>query len=105
MNDGLTSQRHDNTGEPRTCNALTVDVEEYFHPTEVQTSVDPSRWDLLPSRIEEQTSAVLDLMARKNVKATFFILGWVAERRPNLVRKILRAGHEIGCHSYAHQLV
>jgi polysaccharide deacetylase family protein (PEP-CTERM system associated) len=105
MNAWRTTPLDSSNGEPGACNALTVDVEEYFHPTEVQASADPARWDLLPSRVEEQTHAVLDLMARKNVKATFFILGWVADRRPGLVRTILNAGHEIGCHSYSHQLV
>jgi polysaccharide deacetylase family protein (PEP-CTERM system associated) len=86
-------------------NSLTIDVEEYFHPTEVQTTVGPDDWDILPSRIEPQTEVVLTLLEEAGVQATFFILGWVAERRPALLRKIVAAGHEIGCHSYAHQLV
>ena len=86
-------------------NALTIDVEEYFHPTEVQRRLDPSRWETLSSRVCQQTSRVLELLEQRQVKATFFILGWVAERQPGLVRSIARAGHEIGCHSYAHQLV
>jgi polysaccharide deacetylase family protein (PEP-CTERM system associated) len=86
-------------------NSLTIDVEEYFHPTEVQRHLDPNRWDEYPSRVGAQTYRVLELLAKKEVKATFFILGWVAERQPELVRAIARAGHEIGCHSYAHQLV
>jgi polysaccharide deacetylase family protein (PEP-CTERM system associated) len=86
-------------------NILTIDVEESFHPTEVQTSVALSKWDLLPSRVEAQTDVVLGLLGDAGVKATFFILGWVAERRPALLRRIAAQGHEIGCHSYAHQLV
>jgi len=86
-------------------NLLTVDVEEYFHPTEVQDSLKQRDWDLLPSRIEQEISAVLELFSQKGVKATFFILGWVARRHPHLVRDIVDAGHEVGCHSYAHQLV
>jgi polysaccharide deacetylase family protein (PEP-CTERM system associated) len=86
-------------------NALTVDVEEYFHPTELQNSPDLKQWTLLPSRVEDQTKLVLDLLARHQTKATFFVLGWVAQHRPRIVRQILNAGHEIGCHSYAHELV
>ena len=84
-------------------NALSVDVEEYFHPTEVYAS--RAQWEKLPSRVEYQTSKILDLFERKGVKATFFILGWIAEKHPQVVRSIYSAGHEIGCHSYAHQLV
>ncbi|HLH41640.1 MAG TPA: XrtA system polysaccharide deacetylase [Bryobacteraceae bacterium] len=86
-------------------NALTVDVEEYFHPTEIQRSLPPEAWASLPSRVEAQTDWVLELLERHSARATFFVLGWVAERNPGLVRKIAAAGHEIGCHSYAHQLV
>jgi polysaccharide deacetylase family protein (PEP-CTERM system associated) len=86
-------------------NALTIDVEEYFHPAEVQRSVSMESWDSLPSRVEEQTDRILDLLDQHSVTATFFILGWVAEHHPAVVRKIVHAGHEIGCHSYAHQLV
>jgi polysaccharide deacetylase family protein (PEP-CTERM system associated) len=86
-------------------NILTIDVEEYFHPSEVQASVEQSQWDALPSRIERETEDVLMLLEENGVKATFFILGWVARRRPHLVRAIAKAGHEIGCHSYLHQLV
>ena len=86
-------------------NIMTVDVEEYFHPTEVAAFVAPGEWSSLPSRIERETFRVLDLLARHRARATFFILGWVAERNPKLVREIQAAGHEIGCHSYGHRLV
>jgi polysaccharide deacetylase family protein (PEP-CTERM system associated) len=86
-------------------NALTIDVEEYFHPSEIQLSVTEDQWESLPSRVEEQTRRVLELLSRRDVRATFFVLGWVAERHPGLVREILRGGHEVGCHSYAHRLV
>src|SRR5579871_5999122 len=86
-------------------NVLTVDVEEYFHPTEVQASTGPATWALLPSRLQGQVSRVLDILEEREVKATFFILGWVAERHPKIVQQIADAGHEIGCHSYAHQLI
>ena len=86
-------------------NALTIDVEEYFHPSEVQHYVRPEQWPELPSRVVGQTRQILDLLAEQQTKATFFVLGWVAERLPTLIRSIAEAGHEIGCHSYAHQLV
>lgn len=86
-------------------NALTIDVEEYFHPTEVQRTVPLESWKNLPSRVEDEILRVLDLLDAKDTKATFFILGWVAEHHPRAVRSILAGGHEIACHSYAHQLV
>jgi polysaccharide deacetylase family protein (PEP-CTERM system associated) len=85
-------------------NVLSVDVEEYFHPTEVQPSSDPGRWDH-PSRVAGQIGRILDVLEAKQVKATFFLLGWVAEHQPGMVRAIRAARHEIGCHSYAHRLV
>lgn len=86
-------------------NYLTIDVEEYFHPTEVQASVTERQWDTLPSRIERQTDSTLRLLGDGGVKATFFILGWVANRHPQVVQSIVEAGHDVGCHSYSHRLV
>src|SRR5215470_12483166 len=86
-------------------NALTIDLEEYFHPTEVQKFVHEADWSGLPSRLDYQTKQLIDLLQQRNTRATFFILGWVAERHPRLVRSIAEAGHDIACHSYAHQLV
>jgi polysaccharide deacetylase family protein (PEP-CTERM system associated) len=86
-------------------NILSVDLEDYFHPTEVGRTVDPSAWDSFTPRVDEAASIVLDILAEARVKATFFILGWVAARRPALVRRIAEAGHELGCHSYSHSLV
>jgi len=86
-------------------NVLSIDVEEYFHPSEVQTTVGRSRWSSLPSRVESSTKLLLDLLAAHQVKATFFVLGWIAERYPLLVRDIASQGHEIGCHSFEHQLI
>jgi polysaccharide deacetylase family protein (PEP-CTERM system associated) len=86
-------------------NALTVDVEEYFHPTEVQTAIDQRQWAALPSRIEGQLLEVLQLLDRRQTKATFFVLGWVAQRNPRAIQRIVAAGHEIGCHSHYHRLV
>ncbi len=86
-------------------NSLTIDVEEYFHPTEVQSVADPNRWPELPSRIERQVDRILEELQTANVRATFFILGWLAEHHPKVVRSVASAGHEIGCHSYWHGLV
>lgn len=86
-------------------NALTVDVEEYFHPTEIQLYVHNSSWLSLPSRIEQQIDRTLEMLDEYGVSATFFILGWIAEYHPRVVRRILAQGHELGCHSYGHQLV
>lgn len=86
-------------------NALTIDLEEYFHPTEVQQFIPQEQWASLPSRIEYQTERLLEILGRKNTHATFFVLGWVAEHHPALIRQIVTAGHEIGCHSYAHELI
>jgi hypothetical protein len=78
-------------------NALTIDVEEYFHPTEVQSTISQSDWDGLPSRVEAQVERILATTDNLKIKATFFVLGWVAERHPRVVRAIHAAGHEIGC--------
>lgn len=86
-------------------NALTVDVEEYFHATEIQNSIGEKSRASLPSRIEFQLHRTLSLLENRNVTATFLVLGWIAEHYPKLVREIAAAGHEIGCHSYAHRLV
>lgn len=86
-------------------NALTVDVEDYFHVTAFERVIDPAAWDRYPLRVTENTRRVLDLFDRHGVTGTFFVLGWVAEREPSLVREIRRRGHEIACHGYGHQLV
>ncbi|OHB76581.1 MAG: hypothetical protein A2Z34_00885 [Planctomycetes bacterium RBG_16_59_8] len=84
-------------------NALSIDVEEWFHLCRSERFVPASSWGRLESRVEAGTRAVLRILAEHNVRATFFILGYVAERHPNLVREIARAGHEIGTHGYWHR--
>jgi len=86
-------------------NTISVDVEEYFHPTEVEKYVHADQWTSLPSLVEPQTRRILDIFDRHLVKGTFFVLGWVAERQPALVREIAARGHEIACHSFWHRLV
>ena len=85
-------------------NALTVDVEDYFHVTAFDQVITPSDWERYPYRAGDNTRKVLDIFDKYSVKGTFFILGWVAERDPTLVREIERRGHEIACHGYGHQL-
>lgn len=86
-------------------NAISVDVEDYFHPTEVAPAAPVHQWETMPRRVEEATARILEVFAAHGVCGTFFMLGWVAERHPALVRRIVREGHEIGCHSYWHRLV
>ena len=86
-------------------NALTIDVEDYYHVSGFEGRVDRARWDEYPSRVGPNTRRLLDLLAAAGVRATFFVLGWVAERQPGLVRAIRRDGHEVGCHSYWHRLI
>jgi len=81
---------------------ITVDVEEWFHGHNYLDHVPPEVWDDQESRVEIGMSLCLDLLDRFGVKGTFFVLGWTAERHPDVVREIARRGHEIGCHSYAH---
>jgi polysaccharide deacetylase family protein (PEP-CTERM system associated) len=86
-------------------NALTVDVEDYFQVSGFADAVPASTWDAQPSRIVENTHRMLDLLQQAHVRATFFVLGWVAERFPRLVRRIAEAGHEVASHGYSHRLV
>jgi polysaccharide deacetylase family protein (PEP-CTERM system associated) len=86
-------------------NALTVDVEDYFQVAAFSAEVDPKSWDRFPLRVERNTHRLLDLFAERGVRATFFVLGWVAERCPDLVRVIADRGHEVACHGYSHQLI
>jgi polysaccharide deacetylase family protein (PEP-CTERM system associated) len=85
--------------------ALTVDVEDYFQVAAFRHVIRYDDWGRMESRVEQNTQRVLDLLAESNQRGTFFILGWIAERFPHLVRKVQAAGHEIGCHSYAHHLI
>lgn len=86
-------------------NALTVDVEDYFHVGAFSRQVAPANWDRFPLRVEHNTHRLLNLFQRHNIAATFFVLGWVAERCPKLVRAIAEGGHEVACHGLSHQLV
>ncbi|OYY78708.1 MAG: polysaccharide deacetylase [Sphingomonas sp. 28-62-20] len=89
----------------RVCNALSVDVEDWFQVGAFETVIDKQDWDQLAPRVEQNTDAVLALFAESGVKATFFTLGWVAKRNPALIRRIVAAGHEIASHGWDHQRV
>jgi polysaccharide deacetylase family protein (PEP-CTERM system associated) len=86
-------------------NALSVDVEDWFQVGAFETVIDKADWDRLPQRVERNGHAVLDLFDRAGVKATFFTLGWVAERFPRLIREAAGRGHEIASHGWDHQRV
>jgi polysaccharide deacetylase family protein (PEP-CTERM system associated) len=81
---------------------MTVDVEDYFQVSAFEGAVNRNDWDRLPCRVEQNTDHILELFDGHDVKATFFMLGWVAERYPELVRRIVDAGHELASHGYSH---
>jgi polysaccharide deacetylase family protein (PEP-CTERM system associated) len=87
------------------CNAFSVDVEDYYHVSGFEHRISRHEWDSYPSRVEHSTRRLLDLLAKYEVKGTFFVLGWIAARRPCLVKEIASHGHEIGSHSYWHRMV
>ena len=86
-------------------NALTIDVEDYFQVAALAEAVKYDDWSSMEYRVEANTDRILGLFERAGVKATFFTLGWVAERSPNLVKRIADAGHEVASHGYSHQLI
>lgn len=84
---------------------FTVDVEEYFHPTALASYYPMSEWDGLERRSPHVIPRILELLASHDVRGTFFVLGWLAEREPDMVRQIAAAGHEVASHGYEHELV
>lgn len=86
-------------------NALTIDVEDYYMVSAFSDLIPFQDWISYESRVEKNTCQLLETLAERNVKATFFILGWVAEQCPRLVKDIQGAGHEVACHGYNHRLV
>lgn len=83
-------------------NGMSVDVEEWFQVGAFERTIDRSDWDSLESRVACNTNAVLDLFAETGVKSTFFTLGWIAERHPALIRRIVAEGHELASHGWDH---
>lgn len=96
-------------GERKACeglrNALTVDVEDYFQVSAFAATVSRASWDTWPTRIERNMDILLELFADHEVRATFFTLGWIAERYPDLVRRMVAGGHELASHGYDHRRV
>lgn len=86
-------------------NALTFDVEDYYHVQAFADVIRPTDWSSYPGRVEQNTYRLLEILAARKIRATFFILGWVAERCSHLVAEIFNAGHEIGSHGYNHQMI
>jgi polysaccharide deacetylase family protein (PEP-CTERM system associated) len=86
-------------------NALSFDVEEYFHAEAFGRVVRREQWPGLESRVVASTKLVLDILERSGTAATFFVLGWVAERHPALIRDIHARGHEVACHGYGHDMI
>jgi polysaccharide deacetylase family protein (PEP-CTERM system associated) len=80
-------------------------VEDYFHVSAFEPYISRDQWDRLPCRVEANTGKVLDLLAASGARATFFVLGWVAERYPGLIRRIVAEGHELACHGRDHTRV
>ncbi len=82
---------------------LSVDLEDYYHVEAFAEQISRARWSALPSRIRQNTQRTLALLERTGCRATFFVLGWVAEREPGLIRELAQAGHELACHSHLHR--
>ena len=88
---------------PAITNALTIDVEDYFQVSAMAPYIKRSEWDSRECRVERNVDLLLAMLARHGVQATFFTLGWIAERYPQLVRRIVDQGHELASHGYGHQ--
>jgi len=93
------------SGELRMRNAMTVDVEDYFHVSALAESIARKDWDRMEYRAERNTERLLELFEQRRISCTFFVLGWVAKRSPQLIRKLYDAGHEVACHGLTHELV
>lgn len=115
--DGRSTGQDDQRGVPRdggprettvrdgVSHIFTVDVEEYFQVHAFEDVISPQEWDALPSRVERSTHRLLDLLDERDVSGTFFVLGWVADRHPDLIRRIARRGHEVASHGWWHRRV
>ncbi|HUA78203.1 MAG TPA: XrtA system polysaccharide deacetylase [Acetobacteraceae bacterium] len=90
------------TAPPAPINAMTVDVEDYFQVQAFADTIPRAAWETIPRRVEANTERILARFAENGVRATFFTLGWIAERHPALVRRIVAADHELASHGYDH---
>lgn len=82
---------------------LSFDIEDWFHSENVRRAFPPETWDKAELRVEKNTERILDIMDENKIKATFFVLGWIAERVPRLVKEIVSRGHEVASHGYNHE--
>jgi len=101
-NTGQLSIRNPNNS-PKLADAVSVDLEDYYHVEAFASRIPRSTWSNLPSRVRHSTSRTMDVLDRANCRATFFVLGWIADRERGLVRELAQAGHEIACHSHLHR--
>ena len=83
-------------------NAFTIDVEDYFQVSAFEPYIDRASWEILPRRVTRNTNLILEMLGEQEVKATFFVLGWVAQRHPELIRAIADGGHEVASHGFSH---
>jgi polysaccharide deacetylase family protein (PEP-CTERM system associated) len=97
------SENSRTASEKAIINALTIDVEDYFQVSALAPHFPRKNWDAVPCRVERNVDLILDLLDQRGAKATFFTLGWVAERYPQLVRRIAEGGHEVASHGYSHE--
>jgi polysaccharide deacetylase family protein (PEP-CTERM system associated) len=86
-------------------NVLTIDVEDYFHVAALAKEINVGDWDSITCRVEKNTQKLLDIFDLHNTKSTFFVLGWVANKFPLLIKEIKNRGHEVASHGYSHQLI
>ena len=93
---------HQQPAKPPIRNAMTVDVEDYFQVSAFELHIRREDWDNLPCRVERNVDRILALFDENGVKATFFVLGWMAERYPQMVRRLTEEGHEVASHGYEH---
>ncbi|MGX5172724.1 polysaccharide deacetylase family protein [Aliikangiella sp. IMCC44653] len=86
-------------------NVMSIDVEDYFQVSALAESIQVSQWDSIKPRVEANTHKILDIFEQHNIKATHFVLGWVAKKFPQLIKDIHSRGHEIASHGMSHQLI
>ncbi len=86
----------------RAVNAMSIDVEDYFQVAAFAPYIERERWDSIPCRVERNIARILELLDRHETQATFFTLGWIAERYPGMIRDIVSRGHELASHGYSH---
>jgi polysaccharide deacetylase family protein (PEP-CTERM system associated) len=86
-------------------NAFTIDVEDYYHVSALASAIPREQWSQRESRVAASTDRLLAMLDERRIKGTFFVLGWVADKVPELVKRIASQGHEVACHGYSHELI